>query len=822
MKKNTLKRVLVGVLSLFFVMNVMALGDITSLSGSGTEADPFLIGTPADLKTIGDGGSADNFKGAHYKFISDIDMTGVTGQKVLWHTGWFEGHIDGGGFVIKNGTFSTQSWLKTQDVKHGAGVFWNFEGTMKNLGFENITIFTAAATVSADRGAAGIIASTLRKGSVVENCYASNCTLDRGSDNPVGGLFGIVEDTVTVMNCYADVNVSSNGVVGGLAGKNSGTLSKVASFGTVSSTVADSSFTVAQNLTLGTVTDSYYKDANGATHITVGATAVGEADLAKELSYPAFDFVARPGWEMGVAYPVIKLTNLITSNVAYVNVGTKNNAKNEATYTNDGGFYIYAPMDSADYVFEAWYRDAEMNDRVQDTLAILSDPTAVGDVTFYAKWVPLQVYDITYENLGDAAANNVATFQNDTAVTLRPVVDYKGGDSSFVAWFKDAAFTQAISRPAIIVGAESNQTFYAKWVYRPFKSGGNGTVEDPYQVSTVYDLQMLTFVPGWSHFIMLNDIDMAGEDYTPINNFSGDFDGSGYVISNLLIEGQGFVKELSGRIKNLGLVGINVNSTAGGTGSFAGIMWNGTSEKAKGLENCYALGDTVKTTGIGVGGLIGYCWTLDNMMTNCYADIHVKGANEVGGLFGRTSLKNAAALSNCAFYGTIETPGAASGAIMGVRHGSSIAGQTLANSLYFLDDIVSKTDQEGAVGIAWDDMSDAANYPALDFVNTWEIKVIDEDTEKECAVLKTMEASAISQVSEVSLEVYPNPSEGVFTFSLEENAQLLVNELSGKLLLQRSASAGLNTIDLSSKGAGLYILSVKTSNSVSVNRLIVK
>jgi len=818
MKKFTLIKGLFLGVSMFFVSSLYAAGDPDKVPGTGTEEDPFLIGTVADLQEIGNGGSDADFKGKYYKFIADIDFAGAD-QQTLWHNNGFAGHIDGNGFVIKNVRISGQNWLQ----KH-LGMFWNFQGTIKNLGFENVTlngkVFPWSET-SAPAANQGIISNALLKDTQVENCWAIGCSIIGTTGNYAGGLFGIVEDTVvnTISNCFADVAITGEATSGGIAGQNGGTISKTAFYGSIIDSLSHS---IALNTGAGTVSDSYYKTESAPDSVTAGSTAIAEADLTNEGSYPAFDFVARPGWEIGDNYAIIKLTNLVISNVSYENVGTKNDPRNPDTYTNESGLIIYPPLDSTNYVFEGWYRDDALADKVQDTVAILADPDAVGDATFFARWVALATYNITFENMGEVSPNNPTTFQNDTATTLNDVIDFKG-DSVFIGWYMDAAYNTPVSKPAIAVGAESDQTFYAMWKLRPFLAGGDGTMEDPYQVSTVYDLQNLGFYGGWYHFIMINDIDMAGEDYTPVGNLSGSFDGDSLVIKNLTIIGNGFVNQLSGTIKNLGMEGLKAFG-AGGVGGLVGSVWDGTDSTQRVIENCYIIGDTIKGTGNGVGGMVGFCWSKSVIVRNCFVDATIIGPNEVGGLFGRTSLKDASGFEKCAFYGVIETTGTDYGSIMGSRHGSSVEGQELANSFYYIDDITSSTGQGNAVAIAWDDLKLESSYPELDFDNIWVIGMLNEDEEKECAMLKwsTETVNTVHNFENLSLEVFPNPSHGLFNFYLKNNAQVVVTDLSGRTIHQQNAYMGVNTIDLSGFGSGIYLLTVKKSKAVGTMKLIVK
>ena len=122
--------------------------------------------------------------------------------------------------------------------------------------------------------------------------------------------------------------------------------------------------------------------------------------------------------------------------------------------------------------------------------------------------------------------------------------------------------------------------------------------------------------------ILANDIDMRGIDHDGGRNFSGTFDGNGYVISNL--SGiSGLFDELGGgydrptaTIKNLGLV--NVNFTVGATGALADYADHAN------IYNCFVTGNFNSSDYYRAAGLIGYCADSVNI-SNCYADVVITG-----------------------------------------------------------------------------------------------------------------------------------------------------------------------------------------------------
>ncbi len=125
-------------------------------------------------------------------------------------------------------------------------------------------------------------------------------------------------------------------------------------------------------------------------------------------------------------------------------------------------------------------------------------------------------------------------------------------------------------------------------------------------IKTKEDLQAIT---GNSKYILMNDIDLSGTNWTPISGFTGTFDGNGYEISNLYIsiaqEEVGLFADTSGTIKNLGIINADVTLT-NADNACAGILAGRSSGI---INNCYAIGKVEVShseSSYMVGGLIGY------------------------------------------------------------------------------------------------------------------------------------------------------------------------------------------------------------------------
>jgi hypothetical protein len=183
---------------------------------------------------------------------------------------------------------------------------------------------------------------------------------------------------------------------------------------------------------------------------------------------------------------------------------------------------------------------------------------------------------------------------------------------------------------------------YAKY------SGGTGEPNDPYQIATAEDLMLLGESPDdyGKHFILTADIDLdpnlpgwkvfdraiiapdANDDEDSFQGtaFTGVFDGNDHTISNLTIEGGGFLglfgqTGYGAKISNLGLEEVDVNGVGDSVGGLVG--GNGGS-----ITNCYSTGSV--SGQLNVGGLVG----CSGNITTSYSTATVTGSVFVGGLVG--------------------------------------------------------------------------------------------------------------------------------------------------------------------------------------------
>ena len=173
-----------------------------SFSGSGTETDPYLIESGAELaylsKFCAEGG---NTSGLYYELTADIDLANNVFTPIApSSTNQFKGIFNGAGNTISN--------LKIDRTESLSGLFGRVNGaTIQDLTIDHATITSTSGNVGALVGAAYGTCT-------IADCVVKNSSVTGGS-NLTGGLIGYSGTAVTKC-AVIDTTVSGTKYVGGL------------------------------------------------------------------------------------------------------------------------------------------------------------------------------------------------------------------------------------------------------------------------------------------------------------------------------------------------------------------------------------------------------------------------------------------------------------------------------------------------------------------------------------------------------------------------------------------------------------------------------
>lgn len=205
----------------------------TSFSGgNGTKENPYQITKGSEfayLKQLVEENSIEELQNKYFILMQDVDLGGNNwqgiGTTVGDETRTFTGHFDGQGYSIKNFNIETPTIINNVDY-YG---FFNIvnDAEIKNLNFYNVTIKTA---VTSNPSIVGLVAGSVKGKSNINNIAIQESSLDLSKtlgtqNNKIGGVFGEVNEEVTIENIYnqmdiIDINVNTFGsVFGVLSGK---------------------------------------------------------------------------------------------------------------------------------------------------------------------------------------------------------------------------------------------------------------------------------------------------------------------------------------------------------------------------------------------------------------------------------------------------------------------------------------------------------------------------------------------------------------------------------------------------------------------------
>lgn len=256
-------------------------------------------------------------------------------------------------------------------------------------------------------------------------------------------------------------------------------------------------------------------------------------------------------------------------------------------------------------------------------------------------------------------------------------------------------------------------------------SNGNGTVSDPYKISSLLDFLNIEKNPS-ANYILMDDIYID----IPFNitSFSGTFDGNGH---RILINQGPLFKEVSGTVKNLCVDGnITSSKTAGmiagtltgtisecsTTGSISGKISTSSDTNVSESESDENSGENSNTSlEASIGGIAG---VVDGgTISDCFSNISINSELKYcGGIAGYTA---DAEILNCYTYSQIISKSSATGAVVGQSENSQITNCYYEDraSLSFGVGVGSDT----TTHLSYDEMQSAQSFKGFDFNDTWTI-----------------------------------------------------------------------------------------------------
>ena len=186
-----------------------------SMSGSGTESDPYVISSEAGLRYLQAQVAAGNsYKGQYIKLGADIALSGEWTPIGSSSDKAFAGTFDGAGHTVSGMTI-------TGNTLQHVGLFgYTLNGVViKNVRLTDVNINMTEVGKSVYAGAlVGFIKvdTNTTASSVLDNCFASGSITVKTADKVtvVGGLAGFTDQRAAVTNCGTNVEINTDSGMG--------------------------------------------------------------------------------------------------------------------------------------------------------------------------------------------------------------------------------------------------------------------------------------------------------------------------------------------------------------------------------------------------------------------------------------------------------------------------------------------------------------------------------------------------------------------------------------------------------------------------------
>ncbi len=285
-------------------------------AGNGTETDPYIIATAAQLDEVR------NFQSACFELSKDIDLSSYLNSN---SSGWtpikdFTGKFDGKKHTIKG------LWISLSSIGN-VGLFANIQGSSDNKRASVSNLFVNISKKGITGGSSvGGICGSLSYGNI-ENCMVTG---DISGGSYVGGIVGRNNDNYysssIISQCASSGNITATkGYVGGIFGyydgscsiKNCYSIANVKTEGSYSSSVYGIGYSAENCYFAGTISDtgdvypigvyntnSYYDSEK--TKISGKSGALTTKQMKQQASFQGWDFDNIWTIQEGVDYPKLR------------------------------------------------------------------------------------------------------------------------------------------------------------------------------------------------------------------------------------------------------------------------------------------------------------------------------------------------------------------------------------------------------------------------------------------------------------------------------------------------------------------------------------
>lgn len=213
--------------------------------------------------------------------------------------------------------------------------------------------------------------------------------------------------------------------------------------------------------------------------------------------------------------------------------------------------------------------------------------------------------------------------------------------------------------------------------FNKFAQGGDGSAANPYLIASAGDLKQMASEPSKAYKLVA-DIDLNSDNnyWTPVEEFSGSFDGNGHTICHLAINSSessvGLFAELSDKAKVSDLTLVSPSVTLNSANQYVGTLAGTTMQNE--ISNVRVYGGSISgAADAQIGGIVGQ-GALYTTLSGCYYDGEINAPNAtsgVGGIAGDT--RTSSPVNACAVNLTAKAGSTLGGIVGTTGTGSTVS-----------------------------------------------------------------------------------------------------------------------------------------------------
>ncbi len=596
---------------------------------TGTLENPYQITNIAELNYVR------NLPDKYFVLSNDLDFAGTVYDSIISDEGWnpictehlgFTGHFDGQGHYISN------MYINRPELEN-VGLFgFTEDATIKNL---NIL----SCSVEGKDNTGGIV-GTATNTTFKQNCVYGTIT----SNSNAGGIAGSLENESNIQSCYTAGNIQGKNYIGGITGKT--IYSDIQNCYTACTIIATNTDTIPATTCMGGITGKAQNSATISKCYSIGSV-----------------------WGN-------KNGNIEGGIVGYNGTESISNTYfcGEFAGTQLGigkGQSPYSLIVNRSYEEMLESYNSNFNDTIWNISSSNSLPTLLNVTNYPIILNKGCTITSVYEEFTDTIFIQTMDYTGNYNITLQDSPDGMIITQDSIINWTPTEF--GIYNYTINLTDEYNKVFSRKFIINVVPYAQTGTVENPYQINNIAELNYVRNLPD-KHYVLNNDLDFTGTVYDSINSnegwkpigcvndeFTGSFNGKNHIIENLYINRPNdaamglFSRTKGAEIDSLVIRQININAL----GQAAGLI--GYSEESN-INNCNVTGNITSVFAGNTGLLIGISINTNIQNSSTQGNITLNGDN-CGGLIGSSDHSD---ITNCFSSINISSVGNNHGGLIGL------------------------------------------------------------------------------------------------------------------------------------------------------------